>query len=58
MIVQAKSPDNIKKIIEKRYLEAAKAKFPSYITKIVDKFNEKHNISPQSIKIRSMQTRW
>jgi len=57
MIVYTKSAENIKKIIDKWYLEWAKYKFPSYTKKILEEFNQKYNILPQSVKIRTMQTR-
>lgn len=57
MIVCTKSSENTKKIIDQWYLDRAKHQFPLYTKKIIDAFDKKYDILPQSVRIRSMQTR-
>ena len=57
IIVYVKEIENAKKLINKRYLECAKNRFPSYTKKIIEEFRKKYGILPQSVKIRTMLTR-
>jgi hypothetical protein len=56
MIVSVADRKNTEKVLDKRYLENAKAKFNVYIYPVLDTF-KKHNIFPHDIKIRKMTTR-
>lgn len=57
MIVNITKKLNAQKIIDQRYLERAKEKFETYAKDILLKFEQQHKVTPNSVKVRRMQTR-
>jgi predicted metal-dependent hydrolase len=55
--VKAKDKTRVEQLIKSWYLQNAKSKFEILATPLIEKF-KKHKISPSSIVLREMPTRW